>query len=157
MSFTPRPKKPPNTPHHISNATYLFAMVGCLYCSSSSSFPFYDGWHFQNGKVTGNFDASFACIDRDYHTANYSRRRNHQINPWVYSPTKQQQYIYVVMLFSIINNQFRYLVVDSYAQPAFTDNNLSCLSSFKLRFSTNTKFMLQRTGSILLSSLSKLR
>ena len=29
-----------HTTHHISNAAYLFAMVGCLYCSSSSSFPF---------------------------------------------------------------------------------------------------------------------
>ena len=47
-----------HTTYHISNAAYLFAMVGCLYCSSLSSF--YDGWHFQYEEVTGNFDAAFA-------------------------------------------------------------------------------------------------
>ena len=44
-------------------------MVGCLYCSSSSLFPFYDGWHFQYEEVTGNFDAAFARYRSGDHTA----------------------------------------------------------------------------------------
>ena len=76
-----------HTTYHVSNATNLFAMVGCLYCSSSSSFPFYDGWHFQYEEVTGNFDAaSLPSVNRSWWLhCKYSRRAIIRINPsWLF-------------------------------------------------------------------------
>ena len=69
-------------------------------------------------------------------------------------PNKQAT-ICAVMLFSNMIIDPRYLVVDSYAQPTFIDNNISCSSSFKLWFSTNTKSVIIEQD-LYCSSLSKL-